>query len=64
MFIIVFLCIFIVFGVIGNIVVFVVYGFRYCLFIFRFYILILVVIDLLFCLIVMLVEFVDNFYLF
>lgn len=59
---IVFLCILIAFGVIGNIVVLVVYGLRYRPSTFRSYILTLAVIDLLSCLIAMPVELVDNLY--
>lgn len=62
MFIIVFLFIFIFFGVIGNIVIIFVYGFKYCFFIFRVYFFILVIVDFLFCCIGILVELVDNLF--
>ncbi|XP_062589522.1 neuropeptide FF receptor 1-like [Saccostrea cucullata] len=59
---IIFLCILIAFGIIGNMVVLVVYTLRYRSSTFRTYILTLAVVDLLSCLIAMPVELVDNLY--
>lgn len=59
---IIFLCILIAFGIIGNITVLVVYSLKYRSSTFRTYILTLAIIDLLSCLIAMPVELVDNLY--
>ncbi|XP_061191987.1 neuromedin-U receptor 2-like [Saccostrea echinata] len=59
---IIFLCILIAFGIIGNMVVLVVYTLRYRSSTFRTYILTLAAVDLLSCLIAMPVELVDNLY--